>query len=416
MRTTNLSFLVMICIGVLHADPVVVSGGPENDYESWIARLHDNRLMLVFCRNPDWVSGDLYVTFSSDSGTTWDSARVIIEDTLNQSTLSFAQMPDDTLWLWYASNETNEYQIYAAFSMDGISWTKQGPVALGWQSWQRHYDPTVILEPDSSLTMSYRGPDGGYIAHHPYGGSWDTLKTRVAPSGYRPRVMKHSSGTYLYAYHRNTGGSYDYDVFIRTSMDRVNWSDSIRLTFNSNSHDPFPNETPDGAYRVFYAKYEAPAYNLHCRRSYDAITWEPEEQITADNSNNTQPHFFYESDEIYLAWAHAVVYPNDHDVYFERLPDLSIHEHGEKIGHGERMQVDVYPNPCTDALALRIISHDQPMSMITFYDVQGRLLFQKQMVPVSRSVCDVSWLPTGTYFLELTTGDGDVIRRFTVMR
>lgn len=416
MRTIDLSFLFVICIGIIYADPVVVSGGPENDYESWIARLQDNRLMLVFCRNPDWASGDLYVTFSSDSGSTWDSAHAIIEDTLNQSTLSFVQMPDDTIWLWYASNEINDYQIYAAFSMDGISWTKQGPVDLGWQPWQRHYDPTVILEPDSSLTMSYRGPDGGYISHCPYGSSWDTMKTRVVPGGYRPRIMKHSDGTYLYAYHRNTGGQYDYDVFIRTSMDRVNWSDSVRLTFNTNSHDPFPNETTDGAYHVFYAKYETPAYNLHCRRSYDAVNWEPEVHFTADNSNNTQPHFFCESDEMYLAWAHAVVYPTDHDVYFERLPYLRIEEYREKIVRNERMQVDVYPNPCTNVLTLHIITHNRPMSMIAFYGVQGRMLFQETMVPTSNTVCDISWLPNGTYFLELDAGDEVVIKRFTVVR
>jgi hypothetical protein len=228
--------------------------------------------------------------------------------------------------------------------------------------------------------------------------------------------MKHSDGTYLYAYHRNTGGQYDYDVFIRTSIDRVNWSDSVRLTFNSNSHDPFPNETTDSAYLIFYAKYEPPAYNLHCRRSYDAVNWLPEAQFTADNSNNTQPHFFSESSEIYLAWAHAVVYPNDHDVYFERLPDQGIKEYRKKTATDERMHVNVYPNPCTHALTLHIMTQNENMNMITIYDVQGRILYQEAMVPVSYTVRDVSWLPSGAYFLKLNTGNDAVIKRFTVVR
>ena len=98
---------------MIHADPIVVSGGPENDYESWIIRLDDNRLMVIFCRNPDFNSGDLYVTFSSDNGDSWDSVLPIIEDTGDQATLSFLQLPDNTLRLWYASNEGGTYGIYS---------------------------------------------------------------------------------------------------------------------------------------------------------------------------------------------------------------------------------------------------------------------------------------------------------------
>ena len=414
MKTTYALSAVILFCSVLTADPVIVSGGPENDYESWIARLHDNRLMLVLCRNPDWESGDLYVTFSNDSGSTWDSAIAIIEDTLNQSTLSFVQMPDDTIRLWYASNEIDDYQIYTAFSADGVSWTEQGPIDLGWQAWQRHFDPTVILEPDGSLTMSYRGPDGGYIAHCPAGGTWDTMRTYVAPLAYRPRVMKHSNGTYLYAYHRRTGSSYEYDVFVRTSIDRVNWSDSVRLTVNRNSHDPFPNETPDSAYLVYYAKAEYPAYNLYRRRSFDAVNWEAEEQITASSNNNTQPHFFCESDDIYLAWAYAVYFPDDHDVYFERSPYLGIAEKNEYIKQNGAMALDVYPNPCTDVLTV-CINTKSTLPTQTLYDVQGRVL-HTSIIPSSRYVYDTSWLPNGTYFLEVNSDDDFLIKRFTVVR
>ena len=311
-----LFFLIVLLSTFLQATPVVVSGGPENDYEGWIARLSDNRLMVIFARNPDWASGDLYVTFSTDDGASWDSVVAIIEENGDQATLSYVQSTGDTLRLWYASNEDGQYGIYTAWSINGLIWSREGRISLGWSISDMYYDPTVILEPDSSLTMSYRGPGGAYITHCPYSGDWDTLRTMVGPGGYRPRVMKHTNNTYLYVYHRNTGNGYE--VFSKTSTDRVTWSDEVQLTFQGNSHDPFPNQTPDGAYLVYYATYIAPAYNLYRRKSYNAIDWEAEEQITADASNNTQPHFFIEANEVYLLWAHAVSQPYDHDVYFER--------------------------------------------------------------------------------------------------
>ncbi|MBD3233457.1 MAG: T9SS type A sorting domain-containing protein [candidate division Zixibacteria bacterium] len=340
-----------------YGEPVVVSGGPENDYESWVIRMNDNRLMVVFDRNPDWASGDLHVTFSSDDGYTWSAPQAIITGPGDQATLSFVQLPGDTLMLWYASNESGIYKIYEAWSLDGVNWTKTGSIDLGWGN-TMHYDPTVILEPDGSLTMSYVVSSFGvYIAHRPAGGSWDTDKTQVSSSGYRPRVMKHTNGTYLYAYHRRTGGMYEYDVFTRTSTDRINWSPEVQITTNRNSHDPFPNQMPDGAYMVYYAKYQSPAYNLHRRLSYDGIYWEPEEQVTSDAVNNTQPHFFTEENALYLVWAHAVSYPDDHDVYFERFELAECHCDVSMIPDDDPIIVPrggnfgvtgVITNPCED--------------------------------------------------------------------
>lgn len=196
---------------------------------------------------------------------------------------------------------------------------------------------------------------------------------------------------------------------IRTSTDRVNWSDSVRLTVNRNSHDPFPNETPDSAYLVYYAKAEYPAYNLYRRRSFDAIDWEAEEQITASSNNNTQPHFFCESDDMYLAWAYAVNYPDDHDVYFERSPYLGIAEQNGAIA------LDVYPNPCTDVLTVCINTKNGMQLTQTLYDVQGRVL-HKSITPTSLYMYDISRLPNGAYFLEVDIGDDCVMKRFIVVR
>ncbi len=422
-------FLTVFLFSMGHALalPVVVSGGPENDYESWIARLNDNRLMVIFDRNPDWASGDLYVTFSNDDGATWDSALAIIEESGDQATLSFVQLPSGTLQVWYASNEAGAYGIYTARSADGIHWSASSGIDLGWQSSITHYDPTVILEEDSSLTMSYvvQGM-GAFIAHCPHGGAWDTLKTLVGTSGFRPRVMKHTSGTYLFAYHRKSGpGTYDYDVFVRTSLDRIAWTDSVRLTYNLNSHDPFCGEAPDGAYLVYYAKYTPPAYNLCRRRSYDAINWENEEQITSDPTNNTQPHFFSELDHIYLVWAHCVSYPNDHDVYFERFPYAGVGEIPYDIK--QPFAVSVYPNPCrgTAQITINGLKSSSSNLAVRIYDIAGKKVRNFSLPTYPSTALTIQWdgadasgctVPTGTYFVQVTQDGWRMCRMISFVR
>ncbi|UCG29169.1 MAG: T9SS type A sorting domain-containing protein [candidate division WOR-3 bacterium] len=410
-------FLLLLMIVSASADPVVVSGGTPNDYESWIIRANDSRLMVIFCRNPNWQSGDLYVIFSTDDGISWESPTAIIESPQDQATLTFLQLPGDTFRLWYASNENITYGVYTAHSLDGIYWNRDGPVNLGWQVYDMHYDPTVIIEPDSSLTMSYRGPGGAYIAHKPHGGSWDTLRTLVGASGYRPRVMKHSDGTYLYAYHRNTITGYE--VFIRTSLDRVNWTAELRMTFEGNSHDPFTNETTDGAYMLYYATHLPPAYNLYRRFSYDAINWEPEEQITFDLTNNTQPHFFAGSEGIYLVWAHAVLFPDDHDVYFERFNYPGIEETVEFTLKTKAEAIHISPNPCSREIRVTIPVPKKDILNIAIYDVQGRTISKPQYLYYyfdNVLTIGTDHLPTGVYLMRVNSKNVDYYKRFTVVR
>ncbi len=410
------SAIFLLIIFTVGADPVVVSGGPENDYESWIQRLTDDRLMIVFCRNPDWASGDLYVAFSTDDGYTWETPLPIIVQSGDQATLSFLQLPGDTLRLWYASNETGEYNIYSAYSLDGITWTPEGRTELGWLPQSRYYDPTVIAEADSSLTMSYRGPDGAYVAHCPYGGTWDTLRTPVAAGGYRPRIMKHPNGTYLYAYHRNIGGN-QYEVHIRTSTDLTHWSTETQLTSQGNSHDAFVNATPDNGYLIYYATYQYPAYNLFRRRSYNTIDWEAEEQITQDTYWNTQPHFFIQSDNVYLVWAHATTSAGDtYDVYFERTPYVFGIE--ERLSSVSVMN-SLYPVPCRDIVTVTLGIPDMQHVNLAVYDIMGNKIMQ--CIPCDASTgqsitVNTSTLTQGTYFLKIGCDRECYFEKFVVMR
>lgn len=401
---------------VMRADPVIISGGPENDYESWITRLNDDRLMVVFCRNPDWASGDLYVSFSTDDGDTWDTPVPIIVQAGDQATLSFAQVPGDTLRLWYASNEGVEYNIYSAYSMNGLDWTLEGMTDLGWSVQDQYYDPTVITEPDNSLTMSYRGPGGAYVAHCPYGGSWDTLRTLVATGGYRPRIMKHQNGTYLYAYHRNIGSN-QYEVHVKTSTDLSHWSTETVLTSQGNSHDAFVNATPDNGYLIYYATYGYPAYNLFRRRSYDAVVWEPEEQITQDAYWNTQPHFFIESYEVYLVWAHATTSGGDtYDVYFQRSPYSVGITDDQNAGAGI---CSLHPVPCSDVVTLMLTARNPRHVNIIIYDIAGREIMA--CTPREQSAAGQFWVNTltlarGTYFMRIMWDEGQYFEKLVVMR
>ncbi|MBN3035958.1 MAG: exo-alpha-sialidase [Bacteroidales bacterium] len=299
-----------------HSQPVLISGGPENDIIGRICRMPDGSLLAVVERNPDWNSGDLYSCYSEDNGQSWSALSPVISITGNQSTFSVTMTLDDSVRLYYASDETGLYRIRTLASADGLVWSGSYEIDLGWPSGSQVYDPAVITEPDGSMTMTYIAMgSGAHIAHCDEINAWDQLMIQIQEGAFRARVCFNPNGLYLASYHRNLGGN-QYNVMVRTSEDLKQWSSETQITNNGNSHDPFCGVLPDGSFMVYYARYEAPAYNICRRESPDAIVWSDEEQITFDVTYNTQPAFIAETEGIGLVWTHAVNYDTNNDIYF----------------------------------------------------------------------------------------------------
>lgn len=362
----------------------VIAGGTTNDTEGRVIELSDGRLMAAVARNPygSWSDTDIYISFSSDGGASWSAPAPAVGGSADQATIAVLQLPGDTIRLWYASSATGYYRIQTAWSLDGSSWTEEGEIGLGWAANVNCYDPTMVLEPDSSLTMIYRGGSGtaagAYVAQRPEGGSWDTSRRLVNYRAYRPRIMKHPDGTYLAAFQRQSGGSTtQIDIFVRRSTDLTSWTDSLRLTTNQNSHDARCLHVPDSGYVVYYAKYQAApydAYNLCRRRSTNGISWQPEQQLTFDGGmrHNTQPCPLLFDGRLGLAWAYANDYDNDNDVLFDSWPATGVE--GGPGARAARAGLRIYPNPCRPGgpLILEFPSEQGGTVPVDVYDAAGR--------------------------------------------
>ncbi len=408
------TILLSLLITLSAEAATVIADGTTNDTEARVINLSDGRLMAAIARNPygSWDNTDVYVSFSSDGGASWSAPALAVGGAADQATIAALPLPGDTIRLWYASNETGTYRIFTAYSMDGASWTFQGQVSLGWSSSIKCYDPTVILEPDSSLTMIYRGGSGteagAYIAHRPKGGDWDTLRRPVNYKAYRPRITKHPDGTYLAAFQRQTGGSVSQvDIFVRRSMDLTSWTDSVRLTANQNSHDARCLYVPDSGYVVYYAKYQAApydAYNLCRRRSNDGLSWQAEQQLTFDGGlhHNTQPCLLMYEGRLGLSWAYANDYDNDNDVLFDSSPLAGVASKPTApiIGKG---RLRLYPNPCRRGSAATL-EYGSGTTEARLYDVSGRCLRRMKLGTGHPSLVATAGLSPGVYFLAADGG------------
>ncbi|MBN1340847.1 MAG: T9SS type A sorting domain-containing protein [Bacteroidales bacterium] len=389
---------------IIQAQPVLISGGPDNDIIGRICRLPDSRLIAMIERNPDWGSGDLFISISWDSGYSWSGLEPVVVKAGNQSTHSVVVTPDDSIRSYYASDETGTYKIRTISSIDGINWVNDHQIDLGWDADQDVYDPDVIVEGDGSMIMTYvRMGSGGYVSYCSETNQWDQNKTLVQSGAYRIRICRHPFYGYLAAYHRNMGNN-QYDVNVKTSTDLINWSDETTITNSGNSHDPCCG-CIDIEYWLYYATYKNGAYNLYRKSSTDGLNWSFEEQITFDNTHNTQPAFtldlYTKTIGLNLVWTHAIDYDTDNDIYFERYIYTEVIEQQRDEDHIRIIQSIentfqfTLPNRLTGKFDLFV------------YDLQGRIIENKKITVVAGlSQVALNFIKTGVYLFHVVA-NGD---------
>ena len=311
-----------------------IYGGTENDYQPSLIRRADGRLMIVLERLAARTnSGDLLVSNSTDGGATWSVPTAIINSKLNERHPSLVQHASGAFSLFYLQVDAKgAFSIQRATSANGTTWTKHGAVNLGWST-AGDMNPSVILEADGSLTMTYQRSNGsayvGYIARSLDGGvTWDAHRTTVSDglSGMLPRVAKRASdGVYMVTF-QATGPGGQMAIYAKTSADPYSWSvPRAPVSEGQNAHDSQPIVLEDGRFFVTYGAVVTDAgYNLYYRTT-DGSTWGAPVKLTTDaNQYDVQPHPILHGTpgHVVLSWGRQRAAGSDYDIWVN--PDLAV--------------------------------------------------------------------------------------------
>ncbi len=307
-----------------------IYGGSESDYQPSLIRRADGKLMIVLERlAPRTNSGDLLVSTSADGGATWTTPAAIINTKLNERHPSLVQHASGTYSLFYIQVDTrNAYTIQRATSTNGTTWTNRGAVNLGWGT-AGDMNPSVILEADGSLTMTYQRSNGsayaGYIARSLDGGvTWDSRRTTVSDglAGMLPRVAKRASdGRYMVTF-QATGPGGQMAIYAKTSADPYAWSvPRAPVSEGENAHDSQPIVLEDGRFFVTYGAVAGDAgYNLYYRTT-DGSAWGAPVKLTTDASQfDVQPHPILHGTpgHVVLSWGRQRAGASDYDIWVNK--------------------------------------------------------------------------------------------------
>lgn len=304
MRDACKKFMALIALatsGMASAQSVPVTSGAGMDYQPSVIRSSDDgaRIVVFERLNPSTQSGDLWLTRSSDEGESWSEPIEVIASPANERHPALLQIGPSNYVLFYlkGTGATSSFRIWRATSSDGIGFTEQGAIDLGWST-GGEINPHVIRHADGTLTMSYQrlggsapyGP-GSYAAQSTDSGlSWDVQRTQIAASSQLPRLtFRESDGLYLASYQT---GNTALQMWVKTTTNLRDWS-AVAQAFaaSGNNHDSLPVVMPDGAFVLFWIRASGSQFDIAVRRSRDGSNWSPTLAVTASaNADDVEPH------------------------------------------------------------------------------------------------------------------------------
>jgi hypothetical protein len=314
MKHTNciLGVIVLAFIGVAKAaEPV--TGGDEIDYMPSVIRSSDDgaRIVVFERLNASTFAGVLLLTRSTDGGANWTIPLPVIASAASERHPSLLQLGPASYALFYlkGTGSSSSYRLWRATSTDGVAFTEQNQLDLGWAT-GGEVNPHVVRLADGTLTMSYqRLPTGSYVAVSSDGGvTWDTFKTLIASGSQLPRIAyRDSDGLYLASYQV---GSSALSMYVKTTHDVRDWS-APRQDFAvaGNNHDSLPAVMPDGAFALFWIRGNGSGFDLAVRRSADGVTWSDAIALTdTPDEDDVEPHPLVgtSSTEVELYWGRDV--------------------------------------------------------------------------------------------------------------
>lgn len=292
-----LAIVLLVPIMAWSASPINVSGDGGLDYQASVIQpwgQPEQRIVVFERLHPGTLSGDLYMTRSEDAGLSWSLPVGIVTTSANERHATLLQTGPQSFQLFYLSNATGGFRIHRASSSDGLSFTQQGALDLGWPS-GGEINPHLIRQSDGGLTMTYHRLSGAaYIARSlDNGESWDTDRVQISPANAAlPRIAyRESDGRYVLVYQTNPGNS-QLQLWVRSTTDPTVWNDTpLQIVPDGNNHDALPLVLDEGRLVVFWARVAGGAFQIFSAESKDGQAWSaPVQRISRPGLANVQPH------------------------------------------------------------------------------------------------------------------------------
>ena len=281
---------------------------PDFDGMPSIIQTSDGRMWIFWTKKVGNYS--IYYTSSPDEGLTWSEETLLTAYSGVNTGVSAFQASDGTVWVFWSSDRTGNYDIYYKSSSDlGVSWSNDTRLTI---HSSRDLKPSARQLFNGTIWVVWCSDrSGGYDLYlktsADNGVSWsDDFRLTTGPElDKSPSIAQMSDGTVWLFWASDITGYYDiyYKVY-----NGFNWSAPKILTGDNRvDSNPFVLQTLDGKIWVFWSSRElgetATDDVYYTYSSDNGVNWSAKTQFTTDNNDDVWPSAVQASNtRIWVAW------------------------------------------------------------------------------------------------------------------
>lgn len=296
-----------------------------------IAQMKDGRVWVAWAS--DRPNHTFNVWYRVYDWNTWSNDTLLIRNDTSPDTSPFIlQLKNETIYVFWVSNRTGNYDIFYQTSNDnGLNWSSPFQFTS--------YDdadkaPCVIQVDDGSIWVVWQrslesSPEILYRIYN--GSSWSaemqlTNDTAIDAS---PSIAQIKDGRIIVFWHSYREDKENYEILYRI-YDGSSWSDVAFLTDSSTwDYDPMVIQARNGSLWVFWYGHEPRGTwndDLYYKVSYDnGAMWSDTVQLTKNTTNDMWPSAAQISDKrLWVFWV-GDQYDN-YDIYYKISSEILYHD------------------------------------------------------------------------------------------
>jgi len=307
-----------------------LSGEPECwDMKPSVMQSHDGKIWVFWSSDMLEAQYEIYYKTSVDNGSTWSGATRFTWDDDIDDTPYAMQTRNGTLWVFWASYRTGNFEIFYMTSTDGgLEWS--------WDAFQFTNDslddsfPSVTQNVDGTIFVIWQREMGVgdvrlfYKTSSDEGMTWSDETPFILNSwDVSPSVTWTYNGTLwvVWSHYNLTEDHYDL-LYKTTSNNGLSWSDAHRLTTDPVwDISPSVLQAPDGKMWVFWSR-GVDQYDIYYKTSIDyGSNWSPDTLLTKSAGSEEDPKATTTKDrKILVVWSSTRV---DFDIYYKISDEIN---------------------------------------------------------------------------------------------
>jgi hypothetical protein len=268
-------------------------------------------------------NNEIYYRRSTDGGVTWQAAKRLTSTSGDGDCPAITTDSDGTIQLAWSDDKSGDIEIYHVRSTDsGSTWSsaKRLTRTTAWKN-----APDIALDSDSGVHVVWYAmtSDNAEIFYResPDGGStWNSLKrlTWTSADTYYPTLSIDSNDGLHVVYEEYTPGNYD--IFYKRSTDGgASWSAPTRLTWTIGAF-LIPSMGTNSGTGVHVVWHDEASDNLeiYYKRSADSgMSWGPIQRLTWTSGSSYDPAIAIDSgDNIHVVWRDHT--PGNYEIYYKK--------------------------------------------------------------------------------------------------